>query len=400
MSFQVHTPTPSYTSVLKSQTSVSWIGDSTVVNHRTKECTARRFLSPCMEEIEPKMELRGKETMYECCYCGKWCTVSGTRALSKHIENDHRPQVSSPPLLHPISSSQSMQVILKMNVNMQHLSKKLRAGESQLAFVSFTPLQLWNVEIEVAVSSPSGALPSWVTLQPLYSIGEYRQHLCFGSVLQLKLRSALPYLPRPKWDEAVHAKQRVVMNVSSCRREVFAKDESSWFAPSCAFMIRFQAPKELENDVNRANYHAELRLVLKVHGKETAVVFPLSMTVQSDQEQDTAEEKKPSNSVHATSDTPAADKECRAAERRAEEPQEDEREAKRARVGESAFSPILELRNANKLLPLAPVRSTPIFLSLQYHDNTAVLSQSQEANPSAAGLLQTSHKELRMTFPP
>eukprot|EP00293_Proteomonas_sulcata_P010120 CAMPEP_0184310036 /NCGR_PEP_ID=MMETSP1049-20130417/22550_1 /TAXON_ID=77928 /ORGANISM="Proteomonas sulcata, Strain CCMP704" /LENGTH=430 /DNA_ID=CAMNT_0026623461 /DNA_START=443 /DNA_END=1735 /DNA_ORIENTATION=+ len=228
------------------------------------QVASRRFLSACMEDIEPIMEQRGKDCMYQCCYCGKWCTMSGTRALSKHIENEHRPQV-----------------VINFLSALEKLDVTLRPGETRYVYCAFMPLEHWNVHVEASINFSSVAHHPWASLHPIHELSHSGSEGTNRGrqSLHLKMVSAQPYLPRPKWDENQHGKQRVGMRVATSLKDAF-ECNSDGQRPTSGFVVKFEGFSSvigLDETVN-----GEIDVALKVHGKETAIVLPLSMRIQSD----------------------------------------------------------------------------------------------------------------------
>jgi len=217
---------------------------------------SRRFLSACMEEIEPIVQQRGKDTMYQCCYCGKWCTMSGTRALSKHIENDHRPQV--------------IPVIRNGN---GCLAQSLGLGETKYLYVTFTPLESWNVQIEANLHFDQSSESDWATLRHLKKVSkpQVEESDAGRTSLQMKMSSASPYLPRPVWDEKKHSKQRLNIGIFS-----EAELEGRASASGAGFAIKITS-----GSCSSSKRQAELEISLKVHGKETSLILPLELNVET-----------------------------------------------------------------------------------------------------------------------
>ncbi|EKX51177.1 hypothetical protein GUITHDRAFT_103093 [Guillardia theta CCMP2712] len=216
---------------------------------------SRRFLSACMEEIEPIVQQRGKDTMYQCCYCGKWCTMSGTRALSKHIENDHRPQV--------------IPVIRNGNGT---LTQSMGLGETKYLFITFTPLESWNVQIEASLHFNSSD-SEWATLRHLKKVSRpmVEESDAGRASLQLKMSSASPYLPRPVWDEKLHSKQRLSVEIFS-----EAEIEGRASGASAGFAVKISS-----GSCSTSSRQAELEISLKIHGKETSLILPLELKVET-----------------------------------------------------------------------------------------------------------------------
>eukprot|EP00961_Rhodomonas_salina_P127262 1715517-Rhodomonas_salina.1 len=183
----------------------------------------RRFLSLCMEDIDPVMEMRGKDTMYQCCYCGKWCSMSGTRALSKHIENEHRPQV-----------------IVQIQSFLQSLDIKLQPSESKIVYIGFLPLAHWNVHLEATIHCSQGS-QTWASLLPIHEVKDSADSAQGRQFLHLKMTSAKPYLPRPTWSDAAHARQRVGVKISESLEELSRSAGGPDRAPS-GFAIKVEAP--------------------------------------------------------------------------------------------------------------------------------------------------------------
>lgn len=217
--------------------------------------STRRFLSLCMEDIEPVMEMRGKDAMYQCCYCQKWCSMGGTRALSKHIENEHRPQV-----------------IVQIQSFSRSLDVKIQPSETKTVYIGFLPLQHWNVHLEAAIQYSEGSR-QWASLFAIHQIKEGGDNGQGRQQMQLKMTSAKPYLPRPTWSEAEHAKQRVGLKIADSIEELSNGSGGADRAPA-GFAIKVEAPAKVLGEP----LQAEISLTLNVHGKATTIILPLTIS--------------------------------------------------------------------------------------------------------------------------
>jgi len=195
--------------------------------------------------------------MFQCPYCDKWCTISGTRALSKHIENEHRPQV-----------------IIQFLSDVAPLSVKLSPGETRLVYVAFVPLDHWNVQVDASIGFSSPTNHPWASLHSVEELSNTQRPNRGRESLNMKVGSSQPYLPRPTWVEEKHCKQRMGIRIASTLKEAFDCDERG-MRPLTGFAVKFEGFAGLSNKASLG----EIDVNLNLHGKETSFILPLTLVV-------------------------------------------------------------------------------------------------------------------------